>query len=68
MDGGSLERPCETSDDRTDGTSGAYALEVSLVVEGVGLESIGGVNDGAIVVTSSSWYKMVVPSSEEVER
>jgi hypothetical protein len=54
VDGGSLERPCETSDDRTDGTSGAYALEVSLVVEGVGLESIGGVNDGAIVVASSS--------------
>jgi hypothetical protein len=42
---------------------------VSLVVEGLGewLDRIGGVKDGAIVVTSSSWYKMVVPSSDDDE-
>ena len=69
MEGGSLDRPCEISDDRTDGTSCSIAVGVSLVVEGLGewLDRIGGVKDGAIVVTSSSWYKMVVPSSDDDE-
>ena len=52
-------------DDRMEGTSIAIELEVSRMVGklGVWLDRIGGVNEGATVVTSSSWYKMVVPSS-----
>ena len=48
-----------------EGTSIAIESEVSRMVGelGVWLDRIGGVNEGATVVTSSSWYKTVVPSS-----
>jgi hypothetical protein len=52
----------DTSDDLAEGTSAV----VSFVLEW--LVRIGGVKDGAMVVTSSSWYRIVVPSSSVVER
>ena len=66
MEGGSLERPWEMSEDRTEGTSVVIGSGLSRMVEDVvgWLDRIGGVNEGAIVVTSSSWYRTVVPSSD----
>ena len=63
MDGRSLEWPIETFNERTDGMSIVAVLMACLLVGW--LDKIGGVNEGAIVVTSSSWYRMVVPSSDE---
>ena len=68
MEGGSLDRPCEMSEDRTEGTSVVIGSELSRMIDDVVgwlLDRIGGVNEGAIVVTSSSWYRTVVPLSDE---